>query len=91
MEAVDAVETVESLAAVARSRVTEYAVMLIASTAKEASKGGDDSAWVYAGPLPAVGDEIALEEFGGGAESVRGCVTAVERGHPFPIKATRVG
>ena len=50
-------------------------------------------AWVYAGPLPAVGDEIALEEFGGGfaGSPCAGCVTAVERGHPFPIKATRVG
>jgi hypothetical protein len=79
----EATETVESLIALARERVTEYAVMLIPN------KGyGSDAAWVYTGTLPAVGDKITLEEFGGGGETVVAEVTAVERAHPFPIKAS---
>jgi hypothetical protein len=80
----EAVETFESLTVLARERVSEYAVMLIPNT------GGDDEAWVYTGTLPMVGAEIKLEEFGGG-ESVLARVTAFERAHPFPIKATLVG
>jgi hypothetical protein len=79
----EAVATVESLTALARERVSEYAVMLIPN-----KRHGSDAAWVYTGTLPVLGDEITLEEFGRGGEFVLARVTAVERAHPFPIKAT---
>jgi hypothetical protein len=72
----------ESLVSLARERVSEHAVMLIPS-----EDLGGDAAWVYNGALPLLGDEIEVEETGGG-ESRMASVTAVERAHPFPIKAT---